>query len=210
MIAVIDYGMGNLHSVSKALETVGAEVRVTSRPDDLREASGIVLPGVGSFAKGIRSLRELDLIPALEENVQVKQKPFLGICLGMQLTAKVGYEHGRNEGLGWFDAEVIHLPSDQGFKIPHMGWDDMEVTQFSPLFKELGPETIFYFVHSYHFVPRDTKMVTGRCQYGIPFVASAGFGNIHLVQFHPEKSQKVGLKVLENFLELTLSFKGAR
>lgn len=210
MIVVVDYGMGNLHSVHKALESVGADVCVSNRPQDVDEAQGIVLPGVGSFAQGISALRTLNLIPALQKNVIERKKPFLGICLGMQLTAQRGEEHGPNDGLGWIDADVLALPIEEGYKIPHMGWDDMTLVGQSRLFKdkELNSETTFYFVHSYHFVPRDTSIVTGRCRLGTQsIVASASFENIHLVQFHPEKSQKDGLKLLANFLEITSAYK---
>lgn len=209
MIAVVDYGMGNLHSVSKALEASGADVCVTHKPEDLNDAVGIVLPGVGSFAQGIQALRRLNLVSSLEENVRRKKKPFLGICLGMQLTAKTGDEHGPNSGMGWFDAQVLQLPLNKGFKVPHMGWDDVVLTKDSPLFKgkDLNSEGTFYFVHSYHFVPKDAAIVTGVCKLGeLSIVASASSGNIHLTQFHPEKSQKAGLDILENFVELTAAY----
>lgn len=207
-VVVIDYGMGNLHSVAKALETVGADVCVTSKAQDLCEACGIVLPGVGSFANGIQALHRLNLVSALDENVRVRRKPFLGICLGMQLTARVGAEHGPHQGLGWFDAEVAALPEDQGFKVPHMGWDDVVLTKETPLFngKKLNSKTTFYFVHSYHFVPQDASIVTSWCSLGdgtVRVAASVNSRNIHLTQFHPEKSQKAGLEVLQNFVQLT-------
>lgn len=199
-VAVIDYGMGNLHSVSKALETVGAEVSVTADPSDLKSAERIVLPGVGSFSQGMQHLTELKLIPALQEEVVLKKKPFLGICLGMQLMAKTGHEHGISQGLGWLNAEVVGLDTQaKGVKVPHMGWNDVHIIKETPLFKGVKDLSTFYFVHSYHMVPQESDFIVGTCDYGGPFVAAMSMDNIHLVQFHPEKSQDKGLQVLENF-----------
>lgn len=201
MVAVIDYGMGNLHSVSKALESVGGDVAVTNNPQDISRAERIVLPGAGSFSQGIQHLFALNFTPALEEEVIVKKKPFLGICLGMQLAATLGHEGGVNKGLGWIDAEVLPFkPESPSFKIPHMGWNDVDIVRDSPIFKGIKSPTAFYFVHSYHLVPRNSEVITGECNHGGKFVAAVSSGNIHLVQFHPEKSQKFGLQILENFL----------
>lgn len=203
MIALIDYGMGNLHSVAKALEIVGGEVKIITKPEELKNAQRIVLPGVGSFAQGIAHLRQMNLVDTLNHEVIVNKKPFLGICLGMQLAAKVGYEHGTNEGLGWFNAQVVALnPSLPECKIPHMGWNDVQFSQSSPLFKGLKNPSTFYFVHSYHFVLNECDWAVGLCQHGAPFIAAVSRENIHLVQFHPEKSQQLGLQVLENFVNL--------
>lgn len=203
MTVVIDYGMGNLHSVSKALEVVGAKAVVTRDPQRLREAERIVLPGVGAFAQGMRHLKELNLIEALKEEVLVKKKPFLGICLGMQLTARMGEEGGPCDGLGWIDANVRRFDFDsKEFKVPHMGWNDVGFVRESPLFKGLRSPTTFYFVHSYHVVPQSHDCVVGVCEHGVVFAAAIGLENIHLVQFHPEKSQNNGLQVMENFLGL--------
>lgn len=200
-VAVVDYGMGNLHSVSKALETAGADVLISDNPRDIEQAERIVLPGVGSFAQGIRHLFDLNLVDMLNEQVLVKKKPFLGICLGMQLAAKTGEEHGLHNGLGWVDAKVVRFNfRDKEFKVPHLGWNDVEFIKETPLFKGLKSPTTFYFVHSYHFVPNGQGATTGLCDYGGRFVASVCLDNIYLVQFHPEKSQGDGLKVLENFL----------
>lgn len=200
-IAVIDYGMGNLHSVSKALETVGADVLVTSQPDDLRKAERIVLPGVGSFAEGMRQLHARGLSEALTNEVIREQKPFLGICLGMQLAATSGEEHGQTRGLGWIDGTVLRLDSkDKSIKVPHMGWNDIRLTRESVLFQGVRGALTFYFVHSYHFIPSDKAVISAVCDHGGPFAAVIEKDNIHLAQFHPEKSQTLGLKVLENFL----------
>lgn len=203
MLIVVDYGMGNLHSVSKALETVGAEVLVSSDPKDLEKAERIVLPGVGAFSRGIHNLNELGLTKALHEQVMVKKKPFLGICLGMQLTANTGEEYGVMNGLGWIDAKVVPFNFNTArYKVPHMGWDDVEFAGDLPLFKKLKSPSAFYFVHSYHFMPKDLSIITGLCDYGGKFAAAVSKENMHLVQFHPEKSQNDGLQVLENFLTI--------
>ena len=203
MVVVIDYGMGNLHSVEKALETCGADVVVTNKIEEIKEADKIVLPGVGSFSQGVEHLTELNLIDTLTEEVMVKQKPFLGICLGMQLAATEGEEYGESKGLGWIDAKVVKFDVDsKEFKVPHMGWNDVEFEKESPLFNRLKSPTTFYFVHSYHFVPADSNIITGSCAHGNKFAASVSVDNIHLVQFHPEKSQDKGLQVLENFIDL--------
>jgi imidazole glycerol-phosphate synthase subunit HisH len=202
MIAVIDYGMGNLRSVSKALESLGAEVVVTNRIKDLETADRIVLTCVGSFYQGMAHLRELNLVDALRREVLEKKKQFLGICLGMQLCAETGEEHGRTEGLGWFGAKVIGLHASRECKVPHMGWNDVDFIGDNPLFKGFKNPTTFYFVHSYHFVANDQSLVTGVCEHGQSIAAAVSQDNIHLVQFHPEKSQNKGLALLENLLNL--------
>jgi glutamine amidotransferase len=200
-IAVIDYGMGNLHSVSKALETVGADVRIVQNPTELTAAERIVLPGVGSFAEGMRQLHARGFVDALHRQVIAEQKPFLGICLGMQLAASLGEEHGQTPGLGWIEGKVVRLDAkDKNIKVPHMGWNDIKLTRDSHLFQGARGPLTFYFVHSYHFIPSDPSVVSAECEHGQPFAAVIEKDNIHLVQFHPEKSQTLGLKVLENFL----------
>jgi glutamine amidotransferase len=202
-VAVIDYGMGNLHSVSKALEFVGADVMITQKSSDLKEADRVVLPGVGSFAEGMRQLEERGLVNVLNDEVIARGKPFLGICLGMQLAAESGEEHGKTRGLGWIKGSVIRLDTnDPHVKVPHMGWNDIEVTQPSPLFKNIRGPLTFYFVHSYHLMTAMKDAVTAVCEHGLRFAAAVERENIHLVQFHPEKSQTAGLKVLENFLAI--------
>jgi glutamine amidotransferase len=200
-VAVIDYGMGNLHSVSKALEFVGADVMVTQRPSDIKEADRIVLPGVGSFAQGMRQLEERGFVKVLNDEVIGRGKPFLGICLGMQLAAESGEEHGKTRGLGWVKGSVIRLDTiDARVKVPHMGWNDITLTRQSPLFKNIRGALTFYFVHSYHLVSTMQETISAVCEHGLTFAAAIEQNNIHLVQFHPEKSQANGLKVLENFL----------
>ncbi len=201
MIVVIDYGMGNLRSVAKALETVGADVLVSSNTDDIRKAERIVLPGVGTFGEGMKNLKELNLVEALSEEILGKGKPFLGICLGMQLLAHEGHENGLNHGLGWIPATVKPFDfRDNALKVPHMGWDDVNIDLDSPLFAGLSNQPVFYFVHSYHLIPEKSDMVIGTCHYGMDFVAAIQRENIFATQFHPEKSQENGLRLLENFI----------
>ena len=200
-VAVIDYGMGNLHSVSKALESVGGNVVIARSPAELRDAGRVVLPGVGSFAEGMRQLKERGFVEALHREVVIGKKPFLGICLGMQLVALSGEEHGPTAGLGWIDGSVVRLDvGDSRVKVPHMGWNDIVLSRDSRLFQGIRGALTFYFVHSYHFVPSQKEFVAAVCEHGVTFAAAVERENIHLVQFHPEKSQTAGLKVLENFL----------
>lgn len=202
MIAVVDYGMGNLHSVVKALEAAGAEsVLVTSRSDDLQAAERIVLPGVGAFGDGIKQLRETGVIDTMDREVRGKGKPFLGICLGMQLLAEEGLENGRHAGLGWIRGTVQAIePRDPSLKVPHMGWDDVYLRAESPLFRGIGRSPVFYFAHSFRFETAEDPLVIGICEYGEPFPAVIQQGNILATQFHPEKSQVLGLRFIRNFL----------
>lgn len=194
-VAVIDYGMGNVQSVVNALEFVGAKAILTRDPALIQSSDRIVLPGVGAFGDGMKNLRDFHLIPILEEEVLHKKKPFLGICLGMQLLATTGLEHGRNSGLNWIGGLVDRLPSaEQGLRVPHMGWNDV---------KPLG--AAFYFVHSYHLIPDNKSVVSGWCEYGIPFCAAVQKENIWGAQFHPEKSHKDGIRYLQSFLKYSSS-----
>ena len=200
-IAVVDYGMGNLRSVLNALEAQGASAFVAREPGDLDSADAVILPGVGAFADGMRQLRERGWIPALEDVVRRDGTPFLGICLGMQLLAARGTEHGDHEGLGWLDGVVTRLPATEpGIRVPHIGWNDVEVTG-GALYDGFTQAPDFYFVHAYRFEPADDSVVTGWCTHGVRFAASVAQGNIHAVQFHPEKSQQAGMAVLRNFLQ---------
>ncbi|OGD71830.1 imidazole glycerol phosphate synthase, glutamine amidotransferase subunit [Candidatus Collierbacteria bacterium RIFCSPHIGHO2_02_FULL_49_10] len=200
MIVVIDYGMGNLHSIAKALEYVGAEVLISSKIPDVKRADKLVLPGIGAFGDGIANLRELGLLDVLREEIVAKAKPFLGICLGMQLLADRSFEFGEHEGLGLVRGDVVKFEfGDEKLRVPHVGWNDVDFRRFSPLFAGIKNHTDFYFVHSYHFVP--SGLAAALCDYGGPFAAALQQGNIFATQFHPEKSQKAGLKLLQNFLE---------
>ena len=202
IVALVDYGAGNLHSVENALRRVGATVKVTANPDVLRAADRIVLPGVGSFracAEGLRA--EQGVIEAMRERVFVGGAPFLGICVGMQLLATRGLEHGETPGLGWIDGAVRKIePSDISVKVPHMGWNDV-----APMPHARGHDVLVggeaYFLHSYHFKVRHHEDVLAMTDHGGGLVAAVGRDNVVGVQFHPEKSQAYGLDLLSKFLE---------
>lgn len=200
MIAVVDYGMGNLHSVRHAFDAIGAEVVVTRDPDELRAAERIVLPGVGAFGECVKNLEAVGVRDVLEELVIDRGTPFLGICLGMQVLATVGEEFGVHDGLGWVPGRVRRFEGP-GLLVPHVGWNEVAPQVESPLFRGLGHAPCFYFVHSYHFVPDDPRVVAATCDYGGTFVAALLYRNLFATQFHPEKSQEAGLRLLENFLE---------
>ncbi|MEE9139864.1 MAG: imidazole glycerol phosphate synthase subunit HisH [Alphaproteobacteria bacterium] len=209
-VAIIDYGSGNLHSAAKAFERAIAEcgldqpITVTADSGALARASHIVLPGVGAFGDCLRGLRRLPgMLEALEEQVIDGGKPFLGICVGMQLMARRAFEHGEHEGLGWIDGEVRPIaPADPNLKIPHMGWNDLEVEGGGhPVLAGLPSGTDVYFVHGYHMVCEDEGEVLARTEYGGPVTAAVGRDNMVGTQFHPEKSQAAGLKLIANFLE---------
>jgi len=211
-VAVIDYGSGNLHSAAKALERasresgVNAKIVVTSDPDDVRRAERIVLPGVGAFADCKRGLDAVSgMVAALNEATLKKGKPFFGICVGMQLLAERGLEHGVYNGLGWLRGEVDRIaPSDSSLKIPHMGWNTLRVKRKHALFDgiSLGDRGQHaYFVHSYHLKPADDSDLIAQAEYGGPITAFVARNNIAGSQFHPEKSQKLGLALLANFLK---------
>ncbi|MDP3507636.1 MAG: imidazole glycerol phosphate synthase subunit HisH [Candidatus Melainabacteria bacterium] len=196
--AIVDYGLGNVASVRNALTYLGTEVTLSSDFAVLDQADCLILPGVGSFEDGMKKLQGLDLIPILNELVINKGKPILGICLGMQLMAKRGFENGEFEGLGWIDAEVQKL-SVSGVKIPHVGWNETNISRQSKLWPEV-PTQCFYYVHSYHMVCNDLSDIAALCHHGKNFTAAIERNNIMGVQFHPEKSQKDGLSVLKAFL----------
>jgi len=204
MIAVIDYGMGNLHSICKSLEYLGAEVVLTENSDVLKRAKKIVLPGVGAFSDGIRQLRNTGMDKALYKQVIVEKKPFLGICLGMQLITKKSYEFGEYVGLGFIDAEVKRFNVDEknDLPVPHVGWNNIELKKNIPLFSGIKNNSDFYFVHSYYVVCNDDSDIVATCEYGTNFVAALSRENIFAIQFHPEKSQIFGLNILQNFVEM--------
>jgi len=195
MIAVIDYGMGNLRSVSKALESLGAKVIVTSDAKEIAKADGIVLPGVGAFQQAMNNLTKANILPTLLKSIE-EGKPFLGICLGLQLLFTESEEHGLNKGLGILKGRVKSFGSD--LKVPHMGWNQVKVKK-SGLFKDIPDSSYFYFVHTYYVEPEDKGIVAGTTEYGVEFTSAVNKENIWGVQFHPEKSSALGLKFLENF-----------
>lgn len=199
-IGIIDYGMANLRSVQKAFESIGADARIISTPDEITHADKIVLPGVGAFADAVRTLREKELAGPILAQIK-KGTPFLGICLGLQMLFDVGYEDGTHQGLGVIKGKCIRFDVDDtlGLKVPHMGWNQLEIKRPSPLMKDLPEKPGVYFVHGYHVVPDDESVIATTTDYGQPFVSSIWRDNIVATQFHPEKSQKVGLKILANF-----------
>ena len=210
-VAIVDYGSGNLHSAAKAVERAAREgrapatVTVTSDPEVVARADRIILPGVGAFADCMAGLAAVDgMIAALEEAVLTERKPFLGICVGMQLLAERGLEHRVTEGLGWIGGVVRRIaPADPSLKVPHMGWNTLDETRPHPLLDDIptGPQGWHaYFVHSYHLTGLADACVAARTAYGGPVTAMVVKDNIAGTQFHPEKSQQLGLRLLENFL----------
>ena len=210
MITVIDYGMGNLKSVSKALETVDTRVKVSNNPEDVLSADAIVLPGVGAFHRAMENLEGLGILPSIFKAIE-DGKPFLGICLGLQLLFTESEEHGVHKGLDIVKGKVKRF--DSGLKIPHMGWNQVGLKKAkdnaqSPqsgqgidLFNNIPDNSYFYFVHAYYVEPEDKEIVVGITEYGKDFVSIINKDNIWGVQFHPEKSSGLGLKILENFCQ---------
>lgn len=188
--------MGNLRSVEKAFEKLGFEVAISNDPGFIKQADGVVLPGVGAFADCMANLLSAGLEDAVRESID-SNKPFLGICLGLQLLFKESEEDGIHKGLGIFNGRVHRLPDSQ--KIPHMGWNQVRYTDKPSIFEGIAEGSNFYFVHSYYVDPTDTEIIATTTDYGLIFTSSIWFKNIFAVQFHPEKSGGVGLKVLENF-----------
>ncbi len=201
MIAIIDYGAGNLHSVQKAIEFVGGQAQITSNAAEILAASKAILPGVGAFKDGMDGLRANNLIPVIKE-FGVSRKPLLGICLGMQLLFDEGHEHGIHEGLGILPGRVLGFDfDDKSLKIPQIGWNTISFEKENPLTSELPDDSYVYFNHGYYCEPANTAHSLARTDYGIEFTSIVNASNIYGVQFHPEKSQKIGLQILRNFVE---------
>ena len=198
MLAVVDYGMGNLHSVTQALKRLNVDAVVTADPAILAEAKGIVLPGVGAFGDAMDNLRELNLVEPLR-TAAASGKPFLGICLGMQLLCDSSEEHGEHEGLGIIPGQVIRF--ENGLKVPHMGWNDLAWASDHPLFEEMEPGYV-YFVHSYHVLPTNPRHVLATTDYGHPVSAIIGHDQVIGMQFHPEKSGALGMALLARFVKM--------
>ena len=199
MIGLIDYGMGNLLSVSKAFESLGAEVKISSDPGVLSTADSIILPGVGNFGDGMKHLQESKLDSFVVESIE-SGKPFMGICLGMQLLMEESEEAPGVPGLGIFKGKVIKFP-EMDLKVPHMGWNDVTITENGKkCFCDIPDKSYFYFVHSYYVAPEDDSIITGKCSYGIDFAACIGRGRVFATQFHPEKSQDCGILLLKSFI----------
>ena len=195
-IAIIDYGMGNLLSVQKALDALGFPAIITNKTEEVIKAPGVILPGVGAFKDAMAALKATGLQEAIKEVCQ-SGKPFLGICLGLQLLFEVSEEGGWVPGLGLLPGEVRRLPA--GIKVPHMGWNQVKYPRPSILFKGIPEGSFFYFVHSYHVEPRNLEVIVAETEYGGQIVAAIEQGNLFGVQFHPEKSSTLGLKLLANF-----------
>ncbi len=200
MVGIVDYGMGNLLSVYSAFDYLGADVTICKHPEDLRNVDRIVIPGVGAFKDCIDKINNSGFREALEEEVIARAKPTLGICLGMQIMAERGTEGGNYDGLGWFDATVIRLaPGDLAKRVPNIGWNDIEYESNIKLFAGLPKKVDFYLVHSYYMNTIHPEDIVATYQYGHTVTAAVMKNNIFATQFHPEKSQDYGLKILENF-----------
>lgn len=202
MIAIIDFGMGNLGSIQNMLARMNYEAEITSDLDRICAADKLILPGVGSFDKAMNNLKNLGFIPTLNELVLKKKIPILGICLGMQLLS-MRSEEGVLQGLGWIDAETIRFQFDElvNLRIPHMGWNKVRIEQDSQLFQDMYEDARFYFVHSYHVQLTDRSNILATTEYGISFPSAVKKANIYGVQFHPEKSHKFGMNLLKNYAE---------
>lgn len=201
MIAIIDYQMGNLRSVQKGFEKVGSQAVITSEPEELAAAEKIVLPGVGAFRDAMDELNKRHLVPLIKETIE-SGKPFLGICLGLQLLFDVSYEGGEFPGLGILAGEVKRFDLPPEYKVPHMGWNQAIIRRRAPVLEGINDGTHFYFVHSYYVAPKDPSVVAVEANYHRPFCAMVWRDNIFATQFHPEKSQSDGLRILKNFAEL--------
>jgi len=201
MIAIVDYEMGNLRSVQKGFERVGHAATITSDPAVLADADKIVLPGVGAFGDAIAALRTRKLVEPIRAAIDA-DKPFLGICLGLQLLFDTGYEDGEYEGLGVLPGEVVRFTVPAAYKVPHMGWNQIRFRSRSPIFEGIDDGAHFYFVHSYYVMPQSESVIATETDYPDAFCSSICRKRLFAVQFHPEKSQAAGLRLLRNFAEL--------
>jgi glutamine amidotransferase len=197
-IVIVDYGMANLRSVQKALERLGHAAVISGDPGRVAEADKLILPGVGAFRDAIARLHEVGLAEPIRCHLR-SGKPFFGICLGMQMLFSTSHEDGRHAGLDYFPGEVVRFPDVPGLKVPHMGWNQLHIRRPAPPLRDLPPEPFVYFVHSYHVVPRDRTLVATETDYPTPFVSAIWHDNVFATQFHPEKSQRVGLQMLRQF-----------
>ena len=200
MIAIIDYGAGNLRSVQKACEYNGATAGVTADKDKIKSASRVILPGVGAFGDCMESIKKNDLLDCIR-NVCESGTPFLGICLGLQLLFENSEESPNADGLSIFKGKNIKIPKKDGLKIPHMGWNSLHIEKNSPLFKGIDDGSFVYFVHSFYMCPEDKSIISATCNYSENLPVALWSGNINAVQFHPEKSGSTGLKMLKNFID---------
>lgn len=203
MIGIIDYGMGNLRSVQKALEHIEIQAEILSSPQQLQDVDAVILPGVGAFRDAISELKRHDFVDAITETVAAG-KPFLGICLGLQLLFETSYEDGTYEGLGILAGDVVRFDPEPELKIPHMGWNAVSIIRPNPLFEGITTGDYVYFVHGYYVRPRQSEIIAATTQHGSQTFASAiASDNLYATQFHPEKSQRIGLHLLQNFANLS-------
>ena len=210
LLTVVDYGVGNLRSIAKSIEKANIEnnlkysIKISSDINEIKKADKLVLPGQGSFKacrEGIKNIKGLD--EELNESVMSKKKPIYGICAGMQLFGTTGYEDGETPGLNWIEGDVVKIkPNLTNLKIPHMGWNELIIKNSSEVFKNVKDKSHAYFIHSYEFLPKDKKVVSLSTNYGKEIVAAVNCENIYGSQFHPEKSQNTGIKILTNFLKI--------
>lgn len=201
MVAIIDYGAGNLSSVKKALDYLGAKSEITQDKDKIMSASHIILPGVGSFGDAMHSMEERGLVDTVK-NAALSGKPFLGICLGLQLLFESSEESEGIKGLGLLKGEIVEIPRNNGVKVPHMGWNSVKLNQKDGIFDGIEEDSYFYFVHSFYLKNADTDAVAATTEYGVTIECAVQKGNLCATQFHPEKSSKIGLKLIENFLKM--------
>jgi glutamine amidotransferase len=198
MIAIVDYGMGNLRSVEKGFLKVGVDARVVNIPQDIEDARGVVLPGVGAFKDCIRNLDDLKLRDAVLKAIR-NGKPFLGICLGLQVLFTESEEFGKCNGFDLFPGKVLRFPESKELKVPHMGWNTLNIKRRPPIFEGIPEGASFYFVHSYYVAPAQEEIIAATTEYGIEFTSMIWKDNVFATQFHPEKSQQMGLRILKNF-----------
>ena len=199
-IVIIDYGMGNAQNVKNALTFLKYSSEIVSDTQSIENADVVIFPGVGAFGEGMSELRKRNLIKPITNHIN-ENKPFLGLCLGMHLLFDVSMEHGEHQGLGILKGKVIRFSDELNLKIPHMGWNSLKITKNDPVFKDIKNNSYVYFVHSYYAVPKDKKIIAAATEYGKDFCSMIIKDNIYAMQFHPEKSQEIGLKMLSNFLE---------
>lgn len=198
MISIIDYGMGNLHSVANALQHTGATTRLVTTPEEILTAEKLILPGVGAFRDAMAHLQEQGMVQPIRDYA-ASGRPLLGVCLGMQLLFETSEEAPGTPGLGIFPGTVLRFPADSGLKVPHMGWNTLDVNPASRILANLGAEPYVYFVHSYYVQPKDPAITAATTSYGLNFTSAVEKDNIAGVQFHPEKSQETGQQILRNF-----------
>ena len=202
MVAIIDYDAGNIKSVEKAIQFLGEEAVITRNPDEILNASSVILPGVGAFGDAMEKLHKFGLVPVIHEVVK-RKIPFLGICLGLQLLFEKSEETPGVEGLGILQGEIKRIPDKDDLKIPHIGWNSLEYPNKGRLYEGIAEESYVYFVHSYYLEAKENEIVVATTEYGTNIHASVEKGNVFSCQFHPEKSSSVGLKILENFLKIS-------